>query len=286
MLRPQIDEIARSAGADAVAVSTYDYETETAWSLRGARPFHAASTVKVAVLFGLFDAFERGALPRDGRLHVRNRFLSAADGEPFRVATSRDGNAEVYDALGRTLPLVDLARHMIQTSSNLATNLLVDLVGVEPIRAALHRYDVPGIDVVRGVEDERAWAAGLNNTVTADGLVRLFRVIHDEALSPDSSEAMREILVGQQFRSGIPGGLPEAVRDEAEVAHKTGDISTVTHDAGLVFLPNRAPYAVAILTEWDPEGEASQSERRATVAAVSRVVYDALAAPRAEAADA
>ena len=272
MLRNTIVQIGREAGVEAIAVALHDYDGETAWSLRGDRTFHAASTMKVAVLFALFDAFERGTLPASTVLHVRNRFLSAAAGAPYRVATDRDANADVHAAIGRLMPVRDLARHMITTSSNLATNLLVDLVGVEPIRASLAEHGIEGIDVVRGVEDEKAWEAGLNNTVTANGLVALFRVIHDAAISDDATEGMMEILFAQEFTSGIPSGLP----DDAKVAHKTGEISTVTHDAGLVFLPDREPYTLAILTEWDPETAPSADARRATVADISRAVYEFL----------
>ena len=270
MLRTQIAQIGREAGAETIAVALHDYDGETAWSLRGDRSFHAASTMKVAVLFALFDAFERGTLPAAAVLHVRNRFLSAADGAPYRVATDRDANADVHAAIGRLMPVRDLAHHMITTSSNLATNLLVDLIGVEPIRASLAEHGVEGIDVVRGVEDEKAWEAGLNNTVTANGLVALFRAIHDAAISDEATEGMQEILFAQEFTSGIPSGLP----DDARVAHKTGEISTVTHDAGLVFLPDRAPYALAILTEWDPESAPSADARRAMLADISRAVYE------------
>lgn len=282
MLRARIQQLADEAGARAVAVGFYDYQTDLAWSLHGARVFHAASTVKVAVLLALFDAIDRGVLPPDAVLAVRNRFLSVATGEPFRTAEDRDASPEVYAAIGRLMPVRELARHMIQTSSNLATNLLVDLLGVDAIRETLHRHDVAGVEVRRGVEDEAAWAIGLNNTTTADGLVRLFRVIQEGALSEASTAAMREILLGQRFRSGIPGGLPEEVRDGAGVAHKTGEISTVAHDAGLVFLPDRRPYALALLTEWEP-GAAAET-RRATLAALSRAVYETLVAESADAA--
>jgi beta-lactamase class A len=274
MLRSRIDRIASEAGAETVAVSLYDYASETAWSLRGARAFHAASTIKVAVLFALYEAFDRGDLPSDGALHIRNRFLSVVDGAPFTVDASRDANSEVFARRGKTMPLGELAEHMIQTSSNLATNLLVDLLGAERIQRVLHDHDVPGVTIVRGVEDERAWEAGLNNEVTADGLVRLFRVIHDGTLSEESTRAMRATLLGQRFRSGIPGGLPDDVRSEAEIAHKTGEISTVAHDAGIVSLSDRKPYVLAILTEWPSDASA---DRRKTLAEISAAIYESLA---------
>ena len=270
----QIAQIANQAGASCVAAAFYDYESETAWSLRGDRWFHAASTIKVAVLLGVFAAAAEGRFAMDSPVHVRNRFLSAADGEPYRIEPGRDANAAVHAAIGKTLRVRDLAHHMIVTSSNLATNLLVDLVGIRAAQQAVSDLGIDGIELRRGVEDEKAFDIEINNRVTVNGLLALFRALHEgRALSADASQNMLDILHQQQFNSGVPEGLPAEVRAEARIAHKTGEISTVAHDAGLVFLPNRKPYAVAILTESSRDGNGQQQE---TVAKVSRVIYSHL----------
>lgn len=262
-----IARIADEAGATSIATACYDYHHRTGWSIHGDRLFHAASTIKVPIMVAVFEAIDRGLFTLDSRLHVRNRFLSAADGSPFRVGGSRDANAEVHDHLGRTMRIRELLRHMIMTSSNLATNLLVDLVGVEQIQSVMDAMEVEGIEFRRGVEDELAWEKKINNRVTADGLAMLLRRIAEgTAISEKASEEMLEILHGQEFRSGIPAGLP----NEARVAHKTGEISTVAHDAGIVFLPGREPYVVVVLTEWEP----SKGGRHAAIAKVSRAVYE------------
>jgi beta-lactamase class A len=98
------------------------------------------------------------------------------------------------------------------------------------------------------------------------------------AFSNEAADEMLDILHKQEFRSGIPAGVPQEVRTEAQFAHKTGDISTVTHDAGIVYLPGRSPYVVAILTEWKPDAR----NRRETVARLSRVVYDHMSAVEVE----
>ncbi len=120
-LRRRIVDVGTRAGAESVAVSFYDYHHRTGWGYQGDRWFHAASTIKVPVLLGVFDAVEQGKLQAYSRLHVRNRFLSAADGQPYRVEAGRDSNAEVHAMIGRTLQVRELAHHMIATSSNLAT---------------------------------------------------------------------------------------------------------------------------------------------------------------------
>jgi beta-lactamase class A len=274
----RIDDIARELSDDGLAVALYDYETDARWARHGDRWFHSASTIKVAVLFALFGAVDAGRFTLDSRVHVRNRFFSIVDGAPFRVAAARDGDRDIHAAIGKTMRVEDLARQMIVTSSNLATNLLVDLVGVEAAQQMLARHGIAGIELVRGVEDEKAFEASFNNRVTANGLVSLFRTIHESrGLSPDSSSRMLDILFGQEFRTGIPAGIPPDVRAQSRIANKTGEISVAAHDAGLVFLPDRKPYALAVLTECD----AATNNRMERVARVSSVVYEWLTeAPR------
>ena len=265
-LRREVIEIAENAGASQIGVAFYDYHTRTGWSYHADTWFHAASTIKIPVLVGVFGAIRDGRLKPEARLHVRNRFISVADGKPYHVSPDRDANSSVHAHLGRTMRIRELAHHMISTSSNLATNLLVDIVGVDEIRRTLQELGIDGIDFRRGVEDEKAWEDGLNNTVTANGLLTtLRRIVEHRAFSKEASEQMLEILHAQEFRSGIPAGLP----DSARVAHKTGEISTVAHDAGVVFLPEREPYVVAILTEW----EADRGGRSETIARISRTIF-------------
>jgi beta-lactamase class A len=277
-LESQIQEIAREVGGDGLAVSFFDYETGLQWSQRGDRWFHSASTIKVAVLLALFGAIDAGRFTLDSRLHVRNRFLSLVDRTPFRVAAGRDADKEVHAAIGKTMRIGDLARHMIVTSSNLATNLLVDLIKVDQAQEMLARHGIRGIELTRGVEDDKAFDANFNNRVTANGLVALFRVIHERrGVLPESAREMLDILFRQEFRSGIPAGLPSDVRAATRIANKTGEISVAAHDAGLVFLPARQPYVLAVLTQPGPNTD----YRMERIARVSTIVYDWLTEPAA-----
>src|SRR5689334_19633195 len=223
-LHAYIDALERKPGVRTIAVAVHDTETGASFRRHADRWLHAASTIKVAILLGVYAAIHRGWLLPHSRLHVRNRFSSASDGQLFHVSAERDANPEVQAAIGKMMRISDLALHMIATSSNLATNLLLDLVGLETVQRALDELGIDGIDVRRGVEDERAFEAGINNRVTADGLVQLLRIIAEErAFSPELSRGMLDLLHAQEFRNGIPARLPNAVR----VAHKTGDISTI-----------------------------------------------------------
>jgi len=251
-----------------LGISFYDGETTIQWAYNGDHYFHAASTMKLAVLLGVMREVERGDLTLDAPVHIRNRFTSIVNQEPFMLDLGRDADPDVYGHLGKTLSVRELAFWMITKSSNLATNLLVDIVGIGNIQQALDELEIDGVKILRGVEDQAAFHAGLNNEVTANGLLKLLRIIADRrAYSPESSEEMLKIMLEQQYRSGIPAGLPKAAR----VAHKTGNISTVHHDAGIIFLEGREPYVLVVLTQF-----AAERGRGTAVAEVSRDIFNTL----------
>jgi len=262
-------KIKKEHDLEGLGIAFYDAQTTIQWAYNGDQYFHAASTMKLAVLLGVFRQVERGELTLDAAVHVRNRFTSIVNREPFMLDLSRDADPDVYGHLGRTLTIRELAYWMITKSSNLATNLLVDVVGIPTIEQALDELDIDGVRILRGVEDQAAFEAGLNNEVTANGLLKLLRLVAEEkAYSKKSSEEMLNVLFEQQYRSGIPAGLPKEIR----VAHKTGNISTVHHDAGIVFVEGRKPYVLVILTQFRAE-----TGRGTAVADVSRDIYNTIA---------
>ena len=269
-LREQIEKIERESGAKAIAVAMRDAETGLELHSNGERWFHAASTIKVPILLGVFAAIDRGELLPHSRVHVRNRFLSVVENIPFRVESGRDSNSAVHNAIGKMMRVDELAYHMITTSSNLATNLLLGVIGPDAVNQTLKALHVDkGIEPRRGVEDELAFEKGISNMVTADGLLRILVMLSEgKAFSPALSRRMMDILHGQEFNQGIPARLPKGAR----VAHKTGEISTVAHDAGVVYLPKRKPYVLVILTEWDP----AASGRSRTIATISHTIYEYL----------
>jgi beta-lactamase class A len=264
-LNDEVERLSAESKARAIAVAVHDLESGWRFSLRGERWFHAASTIKVAVLLAVFRAADESRLHLDDSLHVRNRFISAADGFPFRLNPDSDAMPELYHAIGRTAKISGLAKEMITGSSNLATNLLLDFVHVEYARKVLRDAQVDGVELRRGVEDYAAHERGINNEATADGLLKLLSAVRGDFLSSESKEQAIRILLEQRFNSMLPARLPA----HAAVAHKTGEISTACHDIGIVYLPEREPYIAVILTEFDSNGEG----RRDIVAAISEAIY-------------
>jgi len=264
-LNEQLEKLAAQRKARAIAVSVHDLETGFRFSLNGDRWFHAASTIKVAVLLAVFRAADEGRLRLDDSLHVRNRFFSAAGGSVFHVTPDRDATPELYQSIGRTTRISALAHAMISGSSNLATNLLLDFISVDYARKVLRDAQVHSVELRRGVEDHAAHEQGINNEATANGLLTLLAAIRGDFLSNESKQGVIRILLEQRFNSMIPARLPP----HAAVAHKTGEISTACHDVGIVYLPEREPYIAVILTEFDPDRDG----RRETVAAISELIY-------------
>jgi beta-lactamase class A len=264
-LNEELERLSGKSKARSIAVAVHDLESGWRFSLRGDRWFHAASTIKVAVLLAVFRARDEGRLRLDDSLHVRNRFFSAAGGSPFHLNRDSDAMPELYESIGRTAKISGLAEEMITASSNLATNLLLDFLGVEYARRVLRDAQVDGVELRRGVEDHAAHEQGINNEATANGLLALLSAIRGDFLSSEGKQEVIRILLSQRFDSMIPAGLPA----HATVAHKTGEISTACHDIGIVYLPEREPYIAVILTEFDPEREG----RREMVAAISEAIY-------------
>ena len=264
-LNKELERLAGERKARAIAVAHHDVESGLRFSLQGDRWFHAASTIKVAVLVAVFRAADEGRLRLDDSLHLRNRFISVADGTPFHLSRDSDAMPELYKRIGRVAKIFELAEGMIVASSNLATNLLLDYVTVEYARNVLRNAQVDGVELRRGVEDHAAHEKGINNQVTANGLLRLLSALRGDFLSAKSKEQAIRILLEQRFDSMIPAGLPA----HAVVAHKTGEISTACHDMGIVYLPEREPYLAVILTEFDSDRDG----RRETVAAISEAIY-------------
>lgn len=249
-----------------VAVAYSDPGTTDTLFVNADTSFHAASTMKVPVLVELFRAAERGGVRLDDSLLLVNRFASIVDGSPYELGAGDDSDSLLYARVGTRVPIRELAERMIVRSSNLATNALIPLVGGDAVTRTMRTLGASRMVVRRGVEDGPAYARGLNNTATARDLAIVLEAIErGTAASRASCDAMRGILLRQEFNGEIPAGLPPGTR----VAHKTGSITATLHDAAIVYPPGRAPYVLVVLTG----GIADERVARALIADVARLVH-------------
>jgi beta-lactamase class A len=231
---------------------------------------HAASTMKIPVMIELFRQVDAGTRSLDDTIPVSNVFRSMIDGSPFTLNAADDSDQETYSRVGQRITLRAALERMITVSSNLTTNLLIDVLGIERIRATVAALGASGMDIRRKVEDGPAFAAGQNNTTTAAGLATLLEAIHNgTAASPGSTREMVAVLKRQTFNDGIPAGLPPGT----EVAHKTGTITKIHHDAGIVY--GAVPYVLVVMTR----GIETEKASDALIADITRQIDRALRAP-------
>jgi beta-lactamase class A len=253
-----------------VGVAVYDPETKQTMLVNERASFHAASTMKLPVMMEVFRRADRKRIPLNEPVEVKNKFFSIVDGSEYRLNRDDDSDQEIYDRIGQTMPAIALVDRMITWSSNLATNLLIEKVKAESVTELMRELGAKDIQVLRGVEDPKAFQAGKNNTTTAYDLMLLLRLIaENKFLNGRVCQKMVEILSAQRFNDGIPAGLPTATR----VAHKTGNITKHNHDAAIVYAPGRKAYVIVVLTR----GIAEQKRSAKLIADISRVVYQAMA---------
>ena len=265
-LRASIERrIAEVKGA-VVGVAFRDVGTPDSVFINADDSFHAASTMKVPVMIELFRRVDAGGLRLDQGILLVNQFASIVDGSPYSLNAGDDSDSLAYTMVGSRVTVRELIDRMITRSSNLATNALIELAGATRANATAHALGAKNIRVLRGVEDGKAFSAGLNNTTTARDLATLMEAIETErAASPASCAAMRDVLLRQEFNGEIPAGLPKGTK----VAHKTGFITGVLHDAAIVYPAGRRPYVLVVLTRGIPE----QAVARQLIADISRLVY-------------
>jgi beta-lactamase class A len=257
--------IAQDAGAQ-VGLAYVDLASGDTLFVNADTSFHAASTMKVPVMIELFRRANTGSFRMDQGLLLVNQFASLVDGSPYTLDPHSDSDSTLYHRIGERVRVDSLLRLMITRSSNLATNTLITLVGAEEITRTMRSLGARRIQVLRGVEDGKAFDKGLNNTTTARDLAIILRAIEEgKAAPPAARREMLAILTAQEFNEKIPAGLPAGIH----VAHKTGEITAVSHDAAIVYPPGKKPYVLVVLTRGITDGSRSSK----LIADISAMVY-------------
>lgn len=258
--------IAATPGA-VVGISFHEFGRGGLLHLNRDSVFHAASTMKVPVMIEYFRGLDAKIWRKDQTLLLKNEFTSIVDGTPYSLDAGEDSDSSLYDRVGQQVRIAELVERMITRSSNLATNAVIELVDAKKAQATAIALGATHIHVRRGVEDDKAFQAGLNNTTTAPDLAALLEAIYrGKAASAASCKAMLEILGHQEFNEEIPAGLPPGTR----VAHKTGWITGVLHDAAIVFPEGHPPYVLVVLTRNIPEEKVA----RELIVDLSRLVWE------------
>ncbi|MES2374127.1 MAG: serine hydrolase [Bacteroidota bacterium] len=257
-------ELGKQKGVFALAFTDLQTREQIVWN--GTETFHAASTMKTPVMIEVFKQVAAGKFSLTDSIVIKNEFKSIVDSSVFKLNPADDSQQELYKQVGTKLPLSELVYQMIIMSSNLATNILMEMVNGKKVTQTMRDLGAKDILVLRGVEDQKAYDKGLSNTTTAYDLMLIFNLMAEgKIINKKACDDMIKILLDQKHNTLIPAFLPK----EVKVAHKTGTITGVHHDSGIVFLPDGRKYTLVILSK------KLEDEPGATVAMarVSEMIY-------------
>ncbi len=262
-IQTQIDSIDGT-----VAVAFYSLaEPKDSLLINVDEKFHAASTMKVPVMIELFKQASEGKLNLNDSILLKNEFKSIVDSSFYKMDINDDSDDVIYKLIDTKVAIKDLLYSMITVSSNLATNVLIELVNAKNVSATMRDLGAKKIEVLRGVEDQKAYDQGLSNATTArDLLVIMESIATYNAGKQKDCEAMISILMDQKFNDIIPKYLPTNV----DVAHKTGSITGVHHDAAIIYLPDGRSYIVILLSKNLKDFDKGTDQ----LAKISKTIYD------------
>ena len=229
-------------------------ETGTPWALhRAEETFATASVIKAPIAVAVAAEVEAGRLE-----------WNQMPPPHLRDAAGDSGVIRHLSPLPYTVR--DLVFLMLVVSDNRATNLLIDLVGMERLNASFARAGWKHTSLARRLGDFEARARGLENRSTPRETCDVFlRLLRGDLLSPGSRTLLLEFLKAQVYRDRLPARLPRTT----PVAHKTGDMPGVENDAGVLYLP-AGPIVAAVFTN----ELASDAEGRLAIQEIGRAIYD------------
>ncbi len=254
-----------------ISLAVSDLHTQSEILVNADEMMHPASTMKVPVMMEVFRQAREKIISLDDRLEIFNSFKSIVDGSGFSLDAADDSETTLYSRLGESETIRELTRLMIVRSSNLATNLLMEKVGTARVGAFITELGIPDMNVIRGLEDKKAYQMNINNSASAHSSTFMMRLIAEgRVVSKEACAEMIQIMLGQEFNESIPALLPSDVK----VAHKTGWSGSFFHDTGIVFPPHRKAYAISIFTQGFPEE--NENEAHACMAQISKIIYDEL----------
>ena len=265
-LKNDIQEII-SNSEGTVAIAFEDLVTGDTLFINEKIVMHAASTMKTPVMIEVFKQANHGKFDISDSLLIKNEFRSIVDNSLYSMNISEDSDDLIYKHLGKKMSIRDLVCQMITVSSNLSTNILIDLVDAKNVTKTMNEIGVYNIKVLRGVEDLKAYGRGLNNITDAFDLLLVMKAIAlKQVVSPRACEEMIEILSQQVFRDKIPALLPPTVK----IANKGGSITEIDHDSAIIYLTPNHPYVLVVLTKGIKDHKKAQD----LIAQISKLIYD------------
>jgi beta-lactamase class A len=234
-----------------LGLAVIDLETGEIFSINGELVFPQGSAIKIPILLEVYQQASEGKFSLSDQIRIA---------EDLQV-----GGSGILKELGdgtSRLSVQDLCVLMIHISDNTATNLLIDLVGMDNVNRTMKELGLAGIRLRRKMMDTAARARGDENVATPVQAALLLQMIHHQKLGEEICEKTLNLL-----RRPKSGGFSEAIPG-VPIAFKAGGIPGVRTEWALVELPGR-PFIAIFMEAYDRTGESEKILRE-----VARILYD------------
>jgi len=237
-----------------IAVVVKDLKTNEEIKINENQIFPSASTIKILIMSELLNRVNQGTLSLDDKIEITPDLMTGGDGILKELKP------------GNKFTLEEIMTLMIIVSDNMATNILINLLGMDNINKTIQALGLKNTKLQRRMMDSEAAKQGKENLITANDLAHVLELIYNgKNVNEKYSRLMLDVLKRQQVRGRLDLYLPEDVL----IAHKTGDLDKLEHDAGIVFLPDRE-YIICVLTN----ETISNKDGREIIGKISKMVYD------------
>jgi len=253
MLENKIREFIKTQKGN-VAVVVKNFKTDKEIKINEYLVFPSASTIKLVIMSELLSKVNEGALNLDDTIELTEDLKTGGDG------ILKELN------YGHKFTLEEVMTLMIIVSDNMATNILINLLGINNINAKIQNLGLENTKLQRRMMDSQAAKEGRENFITANDLAHILVLIYKgKNINKKYSDLMLSILKRQQVKGRLDLYLPE----EVVIAHKTGDLNNLEHDAGIIYIPNKE-YLICVLTN---ETETNKDGRE-IIGKISEMVYN------------
>jgi len=253
MLENRIKEFINTQKGN-VAVVVKNLKSKEEFKINENFVFPSASTIKLSIMSELLNKINEGTLKLNDTVELSKDMKTGGDG------ILKELNC------GHKFTLEEIMTLMIIVSDNMATNILIDLLGIDNINTTIKNLGLKNTKLQRKMMDSQAAREGKENLITANDLANILELIYKgKNINSKYSDLMLNILKRQQVRGRLDLYLPE----EVVIAHKTGDLDNLEHDAGIVYLPE-TEYIICVLTNQTD----SNKDGREIIGKISKMVYD------------
>ncbi len=245
-LNKNIKDLLKTAEGD-VSLYFRDLNTDFCLKINENEIYNTASLMKIFVGLQYLRLIENGKIDVNIPVKIKNSFRSKFDNSLFELSPDIDSDPDLYNIIGSEIYALELIERMITRSSNLATNNLIELIEKKStFENLLKEIGVSNTQIIRGVEDQKAFDAGIANFTTAADIAKVLEYIYTGVLKNDIYiTQLFKFLQEQKHNSIIPLHLPKNLL----IAHKTGNLSSSIHDAAIITSTTGLKYILVILSK-------------------------------------